>query len=351
MFSGLVSMWLVTVLGQTPGAAADTAWLKQVPASADVVIRIRGVEPVRDDLSKMIQAMSPALANQVTPALEQGSQQILGELGKDAFDASAPILALIRLPKPGELDAKKGPPFAAFAHTKNYTAFQKAIAKGGDPQSKHQSGGYDTIKDNEGNPLYTIKGDGYAAISNDEELMKSIAKPTDTLDKTLKADLKTSLFTGDLGILVSLAAVQKQYGDHIDAARQQLMATLDAVSQQAGGEMMKPAKAMYGAMFDGLKDADALVLNFDFSAAGLTLGGDLTTKPGTETAKFFTGPKTAAGDTLAKLPADATTYLFANTSPSTIAKLQSWGIQFLTGPDEKPSPEFRRPSNSSDRPA
>ena len=92
MAAALVSLLLTAALGQAPGAGVDAAWLKAVPADIDVVVQARGVEPVRDDLNKMLDAMSPALAAQAKPAFQQGVDEITNLLGKAG--SSAPLLAM-----------------------------------------------------------------------------------------------------------------------------------------------------------------------------------------------------------------------------------------------------------------
>ena len=49
----------------------------------------------------------------------------------------------------------------------------------------------------------------------DESLIKSMVKPSATLDSKLSADQKTKLLGGDLGMYLNVAAVQTKYsGEH-----------------------------------------------------------------------------------------------------------------------------------------
>lgn len=337
MVTGFVSLWLAAALGQT---APEAAWLKSVPGDADVVVRIRNVDQVRDNIIKMVEATTPASAPQIKQSIETGFQQLMNEIGRDALQTNAPVILLVKLPKPEEMGAKP-PPMALFVQSNNYAALQKSLAKA-EPKTTHQPGGYDQVKGNNGETHYTLKGQGFVVASSDESLMRSIAKPFSTLDKLLKADLRKSLLTGDIGLYLNVASVQKQYGDQIEGARQALMTAMDTQVPGTSPEMMKAAKSMYGSMFDAIKDGQALVLNFEFSGAGLGIGGDVTAKPGTATAKTFTGPKTASGDALAKLPDDQTTYIYFNGSSDLIQRMQNMSMSMLSAPGEKPSPEIQK---------
>lgn len=336
MVSGLVSLWLAAALGQN---APEAAWLKSVPADADMVVRIRNIDQVRDNMIKMIEATTPALAPQAKQSIEAGFDQLMNQVGREALQTSAPVLLIMKLPKPEE--AGKAPPMALFVQSKNYAALQKAVAKS-EPKVSHQPGGYDQVKGNDAETDYTYKASEFVAVSNDESLIRAIAKPSSTFDKILNPTLRKSLFTGDLGLYLNVTSVQRQYGDQIEGVRQGIMATLDTQMGATTPEIAKTAKSVYAGLFDAIKDGQALVLNFAFSGQGLGLAGDVTAKPGTATAKALTGPKTARGDALAKLPDDQTSYIFFNGTSDLIQRMQNMSMSMFTGPGEKPSPEMQK---------
>ena len=102
MFASALSLWLTLAAGQTvaPGAAMEASWLKSVPADVDVAVRVRGLEAGKNDLVKMITAMSPTLAEHATPALDAGLAAFTAKLGPDA--AKLPFLVVARLPAWGD---------------------------------------------------------------------------------------------------------------------------------------------------------------------------------------------------------------------------------------------------------
>ncbi|HEV3162949.1 MAG TPA: hypothetical protein VGZ22_02830 [Isosphaeraceae bacterium] len=339
MVAGLVWLCLTAALGQTPGAAVDAAWLKSVPADIDVVAQVRGLEPVHDDLVKMLDATSPALAAQAKPALQQLLDQFTGQFGKAA--SASPFLMMLRLPK---ADALGTPPFGVVVKSSDYPSVLKSLAgPQGDAKPKSEGGGVDSIKGSDGKPVFTFKGNGFIAFSNDEFLVRAIAKPKATLESALGASLRSRLLAGDVGLYVNLAAVQKRYGDEIEQFKQQMLANMDNPAQAATNpEMIKAAKSVYSRMFDALKDGQALVLNFDFDPAGLDMTGEALSRPGTDTAKHLTAKKTSTAETLGKLPADLTTYIYFNSGEAMLERLQSWSFQAAGGPGEAPSPEIKK---------
>jgi hypothetical protein len=338
MVANVWAVWVAAALAQA-GAADEAAWLKSVPAEAEVVIRVRGMSADRDDLDKMLRAMSPNLAETVTQAIDGGLQQFAAQFGDPA--TKTPFLAVMRLPKP---DAAGMPPFATIVKSNNYEAVQKALA-GGEPKPKSRPGGVDAIEASDGQTFYTTKGSGFVAFGSDEALVAAIAKPAGKgLEASLDKGLRDALLEGDLGLYVNLAAVQSRYGDQIDQLKQTLMAALEQAGNAGGGNagLMDAAKSMYGRLFDSLKVADGLALNFDFEEKGLTLAGLATVKSGSDAAKRLGSAKSGSPEALGKLPDDAATYGYLNISPESFEGFQRLGMSFLAQSGGKPSPELQK---------
>ena len=337
----VTSMWMAAALAQAPtagaGGAAEAAWLKAVPAEAEVVVRVRAPRAVRDDLAKMLQAMSPILGQGATGALDNGLAMFAQRFGKDAQDS--PLLAVARLP---QKDDNGPPPFAVITQAKDYAAFQKQIAPEAKPKS--QGGGIDQLDADGQPPVFTAKGADYVVVGSSKDLVATLARPKSGLDKGLSADLRERFLGGDAGVYVNLAAIQARYGDQIEQARGALMDGLDkaAANNQAGGMNMDAAKEVYGRIFDALKNGDALALHFDFEPKGFTVAGLAGVKPGTAAAKALAAPQVGPGDSLAQLPDDAAFYAYMNLSPETFERFQKMGMSFMGGAAGKPSPELAK---------
>jgi hypothetical protein len=328
VLTSLMTLWAAAVLGQAP---AEAAWLKSVPADVEIVARVRGLEAARDDLVKMIEAMSPTLGQQANPALEQALAQLTETYGKDA--ATTPFLFLFPLPKP---EAIGTPPYAFLIKSDDYASVQKHLA-GDKAKPEAQPGGYDLLIDEQKREHYTYKGAGFVAFGNDPKLMATIAQPKQTLDKAMNADLQKRLFMGDAGVYVNLAKVQQQYKDQIDKARQTINAQVENAARAGGPNAGKASEVFINAAFDALRDSDALALSFDFDAKGLDLSGQFTARSGSDTAKTLTGGNAGSAQALAKFPPDLMAYVYARVHPSTSEKLQGLFQSYmanLTGADD-----------------
>jgi hypothetical protein len=337
MFACGLTLWVAAALGQA--SPAEAAWFKAVPAEAEVVLRVRGLEAGRDDLVKMLEAMSPTLAEQAKPALDQGLSQLTEHIGKKA--AATPWLALMRLPKPDAVGGDQPPAFVIMVDSNNYDAVIKTVAGDKPAKPKSQPGGYDAIEGDDNKTYYTVKGAGFVAFGTDKDLIAAIARPKSSLDTKLGADLLARLLGGDVGLYVNLAAVQDRYGEQIGKARDKLMAALDQAGGAVGNaSMIEAAKGIYGGMFDALKKADALAFHLDFAAEGFTLSGLTTLKPGARSTKPVGAP--AAAELVARLPRDAAYYTYMKLAPETMQSLQKMGMSFMFGPGGKPSPEMEK---------
>jgi hypothetical protein len=317
MVSSVLPLILAATLGQQ--APAEAAWLKAVPADADAVVYVKGVGAVRDDLLAMIRAMSPTLAKQAEPALNQAldnlTQQATPEVTK------TPVLAVLGLPKG---DAEGPPPMAILGKIEDVGALVKSIT--GSDQTEKQPGGFEKAT-GKGEDLYLYRGDGFVAIGPNADLIRAMAaKPSATLDAKIPAELKAKLFGGDVGGYISLVALQTKYGDQIEQARQALMAAMDQIGGQMQASQVEQAKKMYGALFDALKEGDALALNLDFDAAQLRLSGLVTVKPGTDAAKALAKAQVGSAAPLAAMPADYLMYVYMNVDPENFEQLMQFNM-------------------------
>lgn len=335
MISAFVSMTLAAVLGQAP---AEAAWLKSIPADVDVAIHIRGLGPVKDDISGMLKAMSPTAEQIVSPILEQGLMQIRQQVTEKILPSDSPIISVLKLPKPGDLQSPKGPPFATFGRIGDYAALQKtASGFQGDVKIKSEPGGYDSItgKDPQGQTgtVYSYKGNGFVALSNDDSLIKSIAKPTGkTLDSKLTGESARSFFAGDIGLFGDLEAVQTQFGDQIAEFRKSLPEQLaQGNAQGANSAQVKSSLEQLDKVLAVLKNGRGLALHFDFAPGGLTVSGFASVKEGTSTGTQLAKAKGGPGALIESLPADAGLYSDSSADPGVFLQLQRANLQVLGG--------------------
>ncbi len=332
-----LSMWfLAAALGQSPApVAADAGWLKAIPANVDVAVRVRGVDATHADLMAMLKIMSPALAERAEQHLTDHLAQFREKFGAAA--AKTPWVGLVRIPAPG-VEGK--PPFAILVLNDDYPGVLKSMQGGKDVELKHQEGGYDAFKTPSGEEAYAVKGSGFVAFGSDQALIAAITRPGEkTLDKALTPALTKQFLAGDVGVYVSAGALVARYSEQIDQARQTFMGALDMAGQQAGNAgTMNTAKEIYGALFDSLKDAEALTLSIDVAGEGLSLGGVLTVKPNTALAKAGAQAVSGTAADLAGLPANDAFFVYMNMDASWVDRLQGMSIRMMN-PGGKPTPD------------
>ncbi|WP_165226156.1 hypothetical protein [Aquisphaera insulae] len=337
MLSSLSLWMLAAALGQAPAPAeapAPPAWLKAIPADVDAAVRIRGVDAAHADVSAMLKAFSPALAERAEPALSQGLGSLRHQFGDGAV--TTPWVGLLRLE-----GAEAASWSLAILVLEGEQANVLASINGGKaPELKEEGGGVSSFEHTGTGKLYSAKGPGCVAFGTDKSLIAAIAKPAEkALDSVLTPAQAAQLLKGDVGLYVNANALVKRYWERIDGVRQGLMAALDQAGQQAGNAgSMEAAKDIYNALFDALKDADALVLNVDAAAEGLTLGGVITAKPDSKSAEGFAKLSAGPADGLAKLPADAAYFLYMNIDSSTLDRLMNSNLRMMNS-GEKPTPE------------
>lgn len=325
MFASLLGWMMAAGLAQaSPGGDL----LKALPADAEVVIHVRSVVGLRDDLLAMMKSMSPALSEQAAPLIEQGFAAMLERFDKSL--STAPMLLAVKLPKPG--DDMSTAPMAFVLPGEDTAALIKAVAgPDGNPKPEPQPGGAVRFTDQDGVTIYFFQGDGWAAFSPKAEFIQQIsARPARTLDTKLNDELKKSLFQGDIGVYVNLASLQTEYADAIQEARQQI----EAAMEQAGGlqaEQVEAAKQMYATMFDALKQADGMAMHLDFDAAALNLSGLVTLKADSELGGKLKSSQLGSAEKLAKFPAGSFLYMYTNIDPKITQGLLRWNLSNMFG--------------------
>jgi hypothetical protein len=316
--SAVFPLLVSAALGQAPAAGGE-ALLRAVPAEAEVVLHVKGMNSTRDELVAMLRALSPNLAEQAEPTINQGLEHMAQRFGEPA--TKSPFVFAMRLPDP--MADNPQPAFAVIVPTDNYQGILQSLAgEGNDAKPEAQPGGYDKISA-QGEEFYATKGDGWVAFGQGkDDLIKAIAaRPAQTITATLSADLQKALLGGDAGVYVNLAAVQTRYADQIEEGKKSFMALLDQAAAQMQGGQIEQVKELYGQLFESVKQAEGLALNVDFDAKALGLSGLVTVKAGSPAAATLQRAQTGTAAMLANLPADSLMYMYMNIDPSSMAGL------------------------------
>ncbi|QEH31926.1 hypothetical protein OJF2_03930 [Aquisphaera giovannonii] len=326
------TLWILAASAGLTGAEAPPAppaWVAAVPADVDVVVHVRPMEATQAEVSAMLKAFSPTLAERAEPALAQGMAGFRQSFGEGS--TKAPWVGLLKMGEGGERS------FAILVLDGDQQGVLASVNGGKAPELKEEGGLSSFERAADQKTWYTAKGQGYVAFGPDKELMAAVAKAD--APASLDLTLVPELVKGDVGVYVNAGPLVKRYGDQIEGARGALMAALDQAGQQAGNAAnMEAAKDIYNAMFDALKDADAFVLNADASGKGLAIGGAITAKAGSTAAGAFAKLAAGAGEDLAKLPSDAAYFVYMNIDFSTVNRLLNSNLRMING-DKKAAPE------------
>ncbi|MEO6809470.1 MAG: hypothetical protein ABI353_10215 [Isosphaeraceae bacterium] len=341
MVSCALTLWMAAVLAQAGALApAEAAWLKAVPAEAEVVVRGRTLKSIHGDLDQMLKAMSPNLSEMAKPVVDAGVDQLANQFGQDAL--KTPFLFMMRLPKVEDAQAAAPgtwPAFAGLVRSADLAGVQKALA-GGDPKAKPQPGGYDQFTNADGQTLYSAKlSSGFVVFGSDKDLVAATVKPTAALDARLNDDLRNALLGGDLGVYVNLKAVQARYGDQLNQAREQALGGIDrGAAAQGNAGSTESAKAAVSRLFETLKKGEALAFHLDFAAEGLTVAGQTLGSAAKEQ------PPAPAGTAalMTRLPANAAIFSYMKLSPEAMQRFQRLGMSMLGGQAGKTSPALEK---------
>jgi hypothetical protein len=323
MTCGVLSWLVAAALGQ---AGSVEAALKAIPADSEIVFHVRSLSGVRDDAMAMIRAMSPTLAEQVGPLLEQNLDPMLKQFGPKVTDA--PYVLGMKLPAEGG-----GEPSVLIAFPGDYEALLAAFAGGKAPEVRKLEGGLESFIGPQGETIYAARRDGVTLLGPVEEDVRAAAiADAKSIDGRLNDALRAALTGGDIGVFVDAARLQERFADQITAAREQLMAVMDQAAGQVAAGQAEQAKQVYAAMFDALKDADALALNVDLDAAAFDLSGIVTVKTDSQAAGSLDAAKPGAGEVLGRLPAGGLVYAYTSTDAESMSGLMRWNMNNLMGP-------------------
>lgn len=323
MTCGVLSWLAAVALGQA--GAAEMA-LQAIPADSEIVFHVRSLSGLRGDTMAMIRAMSPTLADQVGPLLEQNVDPMLKRFGPKVVDA--PYVLGMKLPAD-----EVGEPSALIAFAGDHEALLSAFAGGKAPEVKKLEGGLESITRPQGETIYAARRDGVTLLGPVEEDVRAAASAAAKgINGRLNDELRAALTGGDLGVFVDAARLQERFADQIAAAREQLMAVMDQAAGQVAEGQAEQAKQVYAAMFDALKDADALALNVDLDAAAFDLSGVVTVKADRPAARPLQGAKPGPGELLGRLPAGGLVYAYTSTDAESMGGLVRWNMNNMMGP-------------------
>jgi hypothetical protein len=313
---------LVAAAPSTPAAPAPSP-LAAVPQSAPVFVHLRGVEGTKDRLMVMLKKALPELAPQIGAFLDRALKE--GEFtdGRKprglAKDGPA-FFVLLDLKDP-----LNEPKFAYIAFVTKYEEFRdNALTEAERKTLKAEPEGYESATLNAGEPIFFVHRGDIAIVTLNKNVAKSFTKDQKGSEDRLSNDHAQRLLASDLGVYVSMDAVNKTYADQIKTAHQ---AARDGL-KTAGGSADKGPKSMLALAqkfidpaFQALDDSRALLLTFEFRPAGLAIHLESELKAGSPTAKALEVNKLSAFNALDGMPAGQIGYTAMESNKLILAAL------------------------------
>ncbi len=312
MWWGMGALLVLAAAGRPAGAApapADRSSLAQVPATAPVVVYLRGAEGTKDRLVATLKAALPEVLPLIQPRLD--------ELIKDGRDGrklagvpkDGPIfLVFTELPKPGD----KPPRVAVVLAVNKYEEFRDNILKEDERKELKSNGeGVERTTLDNSKPIYFLDKKGYAVVTPNEEVANAFAKKQPGIDGKISRAQAARLVAGDVGVFVNLDTVGKEYADQIKQAKENIAAALDQAGQAVPGSQKSGIdllKKMVGPVFQAVEDSQGLVLTVEFRPGGFALHVQTELRNGSTTSSRLEGIKLSPFKGLDRMPPGQAVY-------------------------------------------
>lgn len=311
--------WGVVALAVCMAPARAESALGLVPEKAPVVIQARGVEGVKDRFMAMVRSAVPDLAGTVQAQLDKVIRDALDGRELKGLPKDGPVmLALVDVPAPGQ----DPPKVAALFRVTDYAAFRDGILKEKERKNtRNDPAGYEVVKRGEGErSLYLFEKSGYAVVTESKEVAELFLKTQSGLDAKLGRETAERLLASDVSLYVDIAAVNKQYGDQIQGARQLIPMFMGQMEGKVDQRSMGMIKSFYEGMFQAIEDGRAVVVALDFGPEGLALHTEASVGADTKSNALLKDSQPAPLGDVAKLPAGQLGYAAVQFGPQ-LAKL------------------------------
>jgi hypothetical protein len=318
-----------------PGAASALA---QVPADAQVVVYLHGLERTQDRLGEMVKNALPDLGPK---AVEQFRQQLeagfMGRKPKGLPKDGAIFVVLPEIPNP----AQQPPKMAVVLAVTRYTDFRDSVLNDDERKAlKTDPAGYDQATVNDQEVYFIDHKNGYAVVTPSKDVATQLAhKPEKGLDTRLKQDAAQKLLDSDLGVYVDMEAVNKQHGDAIKQGKETFLQALEQnTPDKATVAMMQ---RVLGAVFQAVEDSRTALATVEFRPAGLALHMQAAVGEDTKTGALLKESRPSALRELGSLPAGWMIYTGMEIRPTLFKKFGTMMFGIATDPDSAEAKELQ----------
>jgi hypothetical protein len=321
---------LVGVLVSPAGAGESP--LAQLPADTPVLISIRGIQGTKDRLATMIKNACPDLGPKAVAHVEELIDKGLEGRKLTGLEPNGPVfLAMVALPNIGGEE----PPVALVAKAIDVKAFIKGILT--DEERKNlatvKGAGYQTATLN-GKEVYFLDRNGYVVMANAKEAVDKFSGKQQTgLDATIGKNVAGRLLESDVAVYVDMKAVNKQFGEALQGARQALPFFIDQAAENTAGQLdkttVKLIKGMMEGMFQAIQDGRHVLVTASFRPEGLGFHAEAGFLKDSQTNKFLKEMKPSPLDGLAALPAGYFGYTEMAWGPEAFKLIQPLALSMM----------------------
>jgi hypothetical protein len=334
--AGLIALLAAAALSHAAPAPSDASPFAAVPASAPIVISVRGVEGTTDRFLVMLKKALPEYAGTLEGILKSVMDGTYTEGRKPrGLQKNGPIFVVFtEMPK-----APDEPKAALVVAITKYEEFRdNAFTEEERKSLKTNKAGYESITTSFGETFHLVNKKEFAVVTTSSDIAESFTKKQPGIDERISKEQAARLLAGDVGVYVSMDTLNKEYAEQIKQAKTTLLSTLDSASDmvdqsQRGGLLM--VKKLIDPVFQAVEDSRGIVLTLEFRPAGLALHLETELRKGTPTAKALGGSKLSAFKGLEKMPGGQITYVGMESNKAIMSTLAEIMLSASLGGDEK----------------
>jgi hypothetical protein len=331
---------LLTAVTLAPAAApvpADKATsLALVPASAPIVVHVRGAEGTAERFLTMLKNSLPDVHPLVAPHIEMALKDgVEGRKLKGVAKDGPVFVVFTDMPQPGQ----NPPNVAVVVAVTKYEDFRDNILKQGERKDlKTDNAGYEVATLENGEALYFVNKKDYAIVSPSKDATTAMLKKQPGLDGKLSKELTAKLLGSDVGLYLGMDLFNKEYAEQIKSAKQTITALLESGAGQLGKAQqsyIEMAKKAIGPIFQAVEDSQGVLVTAEFRPTGLAIHAQSEIRAGSPTATALKDSQPVAFQDLGKLPAGEMYYSGIKLDPVLVKNLGGMLFGALAEPDSK----------------
>jgi hypothetical protein len=304
-------------------ARAGESPLAQLPGETPVVVSLHGIERTKNRLKALIEKAVPDLAAQVLAHMKEELDKALDGRKLAGLDPDGPVfLALTTLPKGGA-----PPQGAVIAKVTDYMLFRNSFFTEEERKNlKKDKAGYE-ITTFKGQEVFLFHRKGYVTVAMEKEVAEQLLSQKGAgLEGKLDKQVAGQLLESDAAVYVDMQAINKEYGEMLQAMRQFIPAMIEQAAENAPGQFdkntAKLTKAYLEGMFQAIEDARHFLLSARIPPEGLAVHAEVGFKADSASNKVLSQIKTYPLAGVEKLPPGYLAYVAMQQEAKTFKMLE-----------------------------